>query len=349
MPRVLHLVVTGNFAGVERYVCEVARETAARGWEVTIVGGDRGCMPEAVGRDVRWLPGATPAGALRSLCRLGRQHVCHAHMTVAEAVALAARPIHRAPVVATRHFAACRGSSVAGRLLAPWISARLSREIAVSDFVAKHLEMPPHSVLRNGVPSLPAVWRRENRVVLVMQRLEPEKDTMTSLRAWQLSGLAEDGWSLRIIGSGSTRNALERWTAENGVGGVVFAGWTSNVLHEFSRAGVLLAPAPAEPFGLAVIEAMAAGVPVAACSGGGHLETVGLLEEAPMFPPGDAETAAAALRSMLPDARRASLSNAGRRLVSEEFGIAAHVDALLDQYQAALRREPRLPGLLRHA
>ena len=43
----------------------------------------------------------------------------------------------------------------------------------------------------------------------MLQRLEPEKDTMTALRAWKASRLAEEGWSLRIVGAGAERAALE--------------------------------------------------------------------------------------------------------------------------------------------
>ena len=44
----------------------------------------------------------------------GRRDVCHAHMTLAEAVPWRV-PVHRAPVLATRHFAARRGTSRSGR------------------------------------------------------------------------------------------------------------------------------------------------------------------------------------------------------------------------------------------
>ena len=112
MPSVVHVVATANFAGVERYVCDTARETAEQGWQVTVVGGNPRRMSEELGDSVTWFPGATGFQALRSLRKAGRYDVCHAHMTVAEAVSVAAWPVHRAPVVATRHFAARRGGSV---------------------------------------------------------------------------------------------------------------------------------------------------------------------------------------------------------------------------------------------
>ena len=139
MPSVVHVVTTDNFAGVERYVCDVASRDAdarmgyggRRGQRRTHAGDARSRLPLASGRHAR-------AGA-RSLRRVGRRDLCHAHMTAAEAISIAARPFHRASIVSTRHFAAPRGASRGGRLLAPWIGRQVAREIAISEFVAADL------------------------------------------------------------------------------------------------------------------------------------------------------------------------------------------------------------------
>jgi glycosyltransferase involved in cell wall biosynthesis len=258
-------------------------------------------------------------------------------MTLAEAVAVLARPVPRAPVVSTRHFASRRGSSRGGRLLAPAIASRLAREIAISEFVAGHIERRPEAVLPNAVPSSPLLWKSSNRTVLVLQRLEPEKDTITALHAWRDSRLVDDGWQLRVVGEGTQRAALEAESAAEGIEGVTFAGWQSDVAGELARAGALLASAPAEPFGLAVVEAMAAGVPVVACSGGGHLETAGLLANSALFPPRDVAAAAAALRTLASESTRTAASSEGRRLAAGRFAIGGHVDQLLDEYAGAQR------------
>jgi glycosyltransferase involved in cell wall biosynthesis len=211
----------------------------------------------------------------------------------------------------------------------------VAREIAIGTFVAEHLERPPDAVVLSGVPPSPPLWRPANRVVLVLQRLEPEKDTMTALEAWRESGLADQGWSLRVVGEGSQRGFLEHWVSSEAIPEVTFVGWTSDVAGELARAGIVLASAPAEPLGLAVLEAMAAGLPVVACASGGHLETVGQLPNAPLFPAGDAREAAAVLRSLLSDSMRAEISVESRRLVAERFTIERHVDRLLAEYEAA--------------
>jgi glycosyltransferase involved in cell wall biosynthesis len=256
-------------------------------------------------------------------------------MTAAEAVAVATRRVHRAPIVTTRQFAARRGSSLAGRIGAPWIASGIAREIAVSEFIARNVERPPAAVILSGVSQPPCLWRDTNRNVLVLQRLEPEKDTLTALAAWQASRLADDGWLMRIVGEGSERRMLEGRVASQGISGVTFTGWTADVATELQGAGILLASAPAEPLGLSVVEAMAAGVPVVATAYGGHLETVGLVAGAPLFPPGDAAAGAAALRSLASDSTRARVSAAGRRVVADHFTVERHVDCLLVEYEAA--------------
>jgi glycosyltransferase involved in cell wall biosynthesis len=263
-------------------------------------------------------------------------------MTLAEAVAVAARPLHRAPVVATRHFAAPRGASRGGRLLSPWIARGLSRQIAVSEYVASRVERRPDAVILNGVPPSPALWRSSSRTVLVLQRLEPEKDTITALHAWKASRLVDHGWLMRVVGDGSQRRALEACVKSEGVEGVTFVGWVASAREELAGTGVLLATARSEPFGLAVVEAMAAGIPIVASGAGGHLETVGKLRDAVLFTPGDASSASLALRSLLPASRRERLAEIGRRYAAEHLTIAAHVDSLIAEYDHVVRGDALL-------
>ncbi len=335
MPKVVHVVTTRRFAGVERYVADVAVETAAHGWDVAVVGGNPAAMPRTLDGRVRWLPGGSSAEAFFSLARAGRVDVCHAHMTKAEAVALAARPLHRAPVVATRHFAAPRGKTRLGRVLAPWIARGLARQLAVSEYVAGKLEAPAAAVLPNAVHARPLLWQQESRVVLVLQRLEPEKDTLIALRAWEESGLAGEGWTMRVVGDGSERADLEQWVGEHGVAGVEFGGWSDEPDAELARASVLLAPGGQDSSALAVLEAMSAGVPVVAAAAGGHLESIGRIGDMPSFAPGDAVAAAAGLRAVSKDSFRAELSRRVREAALARMTLQEHVERLLEEYAKA--------------
>ncbi|MBA3841355.1 MAG: glycosyltransferase family 4 protein [Actinobacteria bacterium] len=336
MPSVVHVVATAAFAGVERYVADVALESTARGWDVSVIGGNRERMRQALREQVAWLPGETATEALRSLARFRHAQLYHAHMTVAEIASLAARPLHRAPVVATRHFARRRGTHTIGKVISPLIARGLSAEIAISNFVAQAMERAPAAVILNGVPEPPLLWNPQSRIVLVLQRLEAEKDTLTALRGWRASGLFSDGWTMRVVGNGRERSELEEWTNHRHVAGVEFADWTADVWAEFARAGILVAPAPAEPFGLTVVEAMAAGIPVIASAAGGHLETIGRLKDTAMFYPRDADALGALLRIASTQEARVRASHAGRELALSELSNAEHVRQLLELYQTVL-------------
>ena len=153
------------------------------------------------------------------------------------------------------------------------------------------------------------------------QRLQPEKHSEVGLRAFARSGLADAGWALEIAGVGDERDHLERIARELGVAeDVRFLGFRSDVGDLMRRSGVLLATSPFEHFGLTVLEAMAAGLPVVATAAGGHVEMLGGSTDTGLFPPDDAAAAAALLRGSVWTQRRAPrsapLSERGRSQTS---------------------------------
>jgi glycosyltransferase involved in cell wall biosynthesis len=99
---------------------------------------------------------------------------------------------------------------------------------------------------------------------------------------------------------------------------------------------VLLHCADAEPWGLALVEALACGRPVVAPAAGGPLEIV--TEGAGrLYPPGDADAAANALRDVLAD----SDAPAAARRRAEAFDVeasAARMTAAIEAAIAASRR-----------
>jgi glycosyltransferase involved in cell wall biosynthesis len=97
---------------------------------------------------------------------------------------------------------------------------------------------------------------------------------------------------------------------------------------------MLLAPTAREAFGLAVVEAMSAGIPVVAARAGGHLDTIGSVPDVELFAPGDADAAAQLLRDLASDDdRRGRIGNAGREVQRRDFTLASQVDAVLEVYE----------------
>lgn len=339
--RVAHVVCTDAFAGVERYVSLLAAAQAKEGWRITVVGGSAQRMQAVLPADVRWHAGATWPSALWSLVGAGRPDVVHVHMTAAEIAGILTRPLWRAPVIATRHFARRRGTRRMTRLVSGVIGRSLAGQIAISEAVAAEADGPSR-VIHTGVLDVdgpdPATRRPE---VLVLQRLEQEKRTDVALAIWDKSGLGERGWRLRIAGEGCEAPKLHRQTAELGLGrSVEFLGYRDDASALLRRASVLIAPSPNEGLGLTVIEAMACALPVIAAGAKGHLETVGACERAALFDVSDASGAAAQLHSLVDDPEaRAAYGAALQRVQRERFSLHRQVSETAAFYREVLAGE----------
>lgn len=342
--RITHLVVSPQFHGTERYVVDVASGLAARGHDVTVVGGDPAVMASLLPPTVRRRPGHDGRSALASLVGAGRQDVVHAHLLRSERIATLAAPATRARPVVTEHLARIEPSGALGRAQERLLSRTSRQRIAVSHAIADglHRHRRRASVLHNGVTSVPSLRTSPPSgsrtafapTVLVGQRLHHSKDTATALRAWALSGLADDGWRLQVAGEGPQRQALDALVADLGVrGSVDMLGWRSDLHSLMATSDVFLASAVVEPLGLSVLEAMARALPVVASTATGHLETVGSVPGARLFTAGDAEACAGQLRALASDAEgRRRYGDELRTVQRASFDVEHHLDALEDLY-----------------
>ncbi len=99
---------------------------------------------------------------------------------------------------------------------------------------------------------------------------------------------------------------------------------------------VLLLPSEEEPFGRALIEAMALEVPVVATSVGGPREIIEEGREGYLVPPAEPAAWARAIRRILErDDRGAGMGRAGRERVERSFGSDHHLQAMLEVYRRA--------------
>jgi len=335
--RIVQVVRSDGFAGVERYICQVTNELVGRGHQVAVIGGDPARMRSELHREVDHVPAASVAGAARALLRRRDADIVHAHMTAAEVAAWLAHPVQRAPIVATRHFAGDRGSSAPARWLTQVTSRSLSRDIAISRFVATTIT-GPSVLLANGVPDRDQA-PLDSPTVVMLARLTSEKSPDLGIRAWSASGLGREGWRLAVAGVGDLRPSLVELAHRLGVAdSVEFLGLVADTDRLLDECSVVLAPAPAEPFGLSVVEAMAHGVPVVAAGGGAHLETVG--DDGSLFTPGDDAGAAAALVDLAGSrTRRIEMGAALRRRQRRLFSLVDHVERLEQLYREVVSED----------
>ena len=93
-----------------------------------------------------------------------------------------------------------------------------------------------------------------------------------SLRSAALAGLVDLPWQLLIVGDGPARPAVRRRSRPSGAAGSAFAGPASTaaaLLDCYAAADLYVWPAVSEAWGMTLLEAQAAGLPVVAGAVGG--------------------------------------------------------------------------------
>ncbi len=199
--------------------------------------------------------------------------------------------------------------------------------VANSRWTASLLEadgVAPVTVVPNGVPVVPARQTFDEAPSAVyVGRLSREKGVDVLLDAFAQVLTRVPAARLTIIGDGPLRAALEAQSRDLQIGhGVRFMGHLPRTDAESiaRTAWVQVIPSRwAEPFGIVAAEAMMRGTAVVATDAGGlaelvHHELTGL-----RVPPGNVDTLAVALSSVL-----------GDRGLAERFGTAAREVALRD-------------------
>ncbi len=136
------------------------------------------------------------------------------------------------------------------------------------------------------------------RRVVFLGRLDPIKDVPTLVAA--VARLPDV--HLDIYGDGADRPRLERAVADLHLADRVrMHGTVARPQEPLATAGMLVLPSLAEGFGLVLIEAMAAGVPVVATDVPGVRDVVRTGETGLLVPAGDAIALAAAIRRVVDD------------------------------------------------
>lgn len=338
---IVHAIRSDGFSGVERYVLRLAAAQARAGARVHVIGGDPERMraPLAERAITHTSAARTPEVITALRAWPGRCDVVNTHMTAADLAAFAAFAgrRRRPAVVSTRHFASARGRIgplPIDRVVGGTIDAELSISAAVAQAIGR-----PSTIVHSGLdPRRPTEVLR-GRVVLIAQRLQPEKQTLLGLEAFARSGLADADWGLWIAGIGPERASLESRAAALGIAASVrFLGYRSDVPDLMDECGILMAPCPVEGLGLTVLEAMQSALPVAAARAGGHIEVLEGLDDRALFAPGDADAAARALRSLAEDeVGRARLGAAEQARQRADYTIDEQVRGTDAVYRAALR------------
>jgi glycosyltransferase involved in cell wall biosynthesis len=316
--------------GAERVLSVVASALAARGHPVTVLSFDppesddfypldsrvrrvrlgigRASEPSRPGETLKRIVGLRRAvREIRPEIAIGFMH--SAYLPLGVACLGTGTPVIASEHIVFDHYKSRRLESVLLRLGAPMFASFTGISAAVRDSFPVSVR-GRMVVIENPVASAAAGARADVvggqlKRLLAVGRLTGQKDHRTLIDAFAMVSAQCPDWSLRIVGDGELRRALEAQIADLQLGQrIALAGIVSDVGSEYSAAQLFVIPSLYESFGLATAEALAHGLPAigfADCPGTNEIiedKVNGLLVSGSRR----AEALAAALRTLMGDA-----------------------------------------------
>jgi glycosyltransferase involved in cell wall biosynthesis len=348
-PRVVHVVVAGEIGGAERMLCDLAsRPDSGAEHSVALLTPNERLAELLRGAGLRLHDGGRvaegPLPFLRS--SLGQRHVAwladvlateradiaHLHTFASQVVGTRAALRAGARVLRTEHSTRAFHDPSCWPF-SRWSLKRADASVAISEAIrAVVVERAPWAadkvrVVYDGVDTERfgsqglADTRSDRFTFVLVGRLDRRKGIDLALEA-----LAQvPGVQLDIVGDGEERASLERLAHELGVAGrVAFRGYVADTRPWLARASAAVCSSRTEGLGVAVLEAMAMGLPVAAFAVGGVAEVVQDGINGWVAPPGDVPALAACMRRLIEAGDRgASLGAAAHARVVERFSVRA--------------------------
>jgi glycosyltransferase involved in cell wall biosynthesis len=337
--KVVHAHRIAGIGGSERHLLTLLPALAERGVEVAFAGLDlAGADPFYAALEQAGIPftrAGSPPELVRGLRGSGADLV-HTHLVHADFYGALGRG--GAALVSTKHnddpFRTGPFKHVERAL-----TRRASRVICITEalrrFNVEEVGLPAEKleVVHYGMDEPPAAWRTEavalpdGPLAVAVARLVPQKGLDVAVEA--LAGLDV---TLVVLGEGPERERLEELARARGTR-LLLPGRVGDVAAVLRRADLLVHPARWEGFGLALLEAMLAGLPVVASGVSSIPEIVVDGETGLLVPPDEPEALRAAVERVLADP--GELGARGRERARSEFSIARMAERTLAVYAAA--------------
>jgi phosphatidyl-myo-inositol alpha-mannosyltransferase len=290
----------------------------------------------------------------------GAYDLVHVHEPLSPSVGLIAVIQAAVPVVGTFHANLDRSAAL--RLGAPVLRRgfnKLAARIAVSDSARETWQRyfrGPVAIVPNGVPAeffikadpLPA-FTDATPTLLFVGRLEPRKGLAYLVRAFLRLKSAYPRLRLVVVGR-DDRRVQEKAMATVPARfrpDLIFVGNVpqADLASYYASADIFCAPSlGGESFGIVLVEAMAAGLPVVCSDIRGYRDLVRDQSEALVVPPRDPEALAGAIGMLLDNPlRRAAMGEAGR-ITAEQYAWEVVASEVADVYADVMERAPAPPA-----
>lgn len=356
-----------RMGGMERQTASLAPVLQAHGIDVRIVTRQfTGMKPyeEMSGVPVYRLPAPSPKAvaslaytlsAVQLLKRI-QPDVIHAHELFSPSTigALASR-LYKLPLVATLHRSGPPGDvqrlqqKFLGRQRLAYLSRHVHAFAVISREIDRELEVlgvPPERrhFIPNGVdiehfapsPAASKVARRkalglpDGLMAVFVGRLAAEKQLDRLVLLWRDVRVVEPTATLLLVGVGDEEQKLRAMAID----GVYFTGSVNNVAPYLQAADLFVLPSTAEGLSVAMLEAMACGLPVIATAVGGAPDVIRHGENGWLVPPEDTPALQKAVQELLGDyACREKLGAEARKLVAAQYAVRSSAERLQMLYK----------------
>jgi glycosyltransferase involved in cell wall biosynthesis len=362
--RVAHVVQGLEVGGLEKLVIELARRADRQIVLPEIVCTDSiGQLASRYPLEVRVSTvRARPGFDWRAVMRLARHFwrsktdIIHSHNQRAQYLSTLAGLVARVPVlINTRHgmyLPTTRRGTLRRRTLAMPSHAVVAVSSAAHDQAVQVDRIPPSKVrtIVNGTDiAATRLTRSAARATLGLDddalvigavgRLAAEKDYASLVAAFRQVRTQVPHVVAAILGDGPLLRELSEAARAHGCSELRFFGYREDAVALLSAFDMFVQPSLSEGIALAVIEAMAAGLPVIATSVGGNPEALGNGDAGILVPARDIDALASAITALAHDAgRRNRLAEAGRRRAETYFSIEATARAYEQLYLELVRR-----------
>lgn len=354
--RVLQVNSATSIGGGERHVADLANALAQRGHDVYAVlrhrsplVGELRSLPQ---ENITMLPlrNSLDIGSALRLAHLIREReieVVHAHL--ARDYPLAALAVERAGtarLVITRHvlFPLNRLHRLTLRRVAYAIAvSRAVGESLRGIFAESKIAYVPNGIDLKRFAVIARSGARDRLLVGTVGHLAPIKGHEDFIRAASLIAAKRADVDFVIVGDDEsptkdTQTQLERLIRELGLSQRVhLAGRVDETSRLLSDLDLFVSASRSEGFGLAIIEAMASGVPVVATRSAGAREIIEDGETGRLVPIGDAHALAEAILCLLDDREgRERLRQRALETVRQRFSLERMIEETERVYRRAL-------------
>lgn len=369
---VAHLLSGEQIWGVETYVYNLIQTLKNHAVDAHVICSSDGIVCKKfsdanISTHVVAMPGYLDINSAMILAQVLRERnvdIIHAHLGLDSFLGVIASRILRIPIVLSVHFdePAYVNANLVSRKIWQCVQTlkdtQISHFFPITDHVAQRLnerEFVPKrkiTVVHPGIEpftvepaqkvALRRQWQIEDDDVLFVGigRLEKEKNFSCLLKAMHLSkaGVNKPSTKLWIAGAGSQETHLANLINEFKLNNVVqLLGYRTDVRDLLAAGDAFVLPSIAEPFGMAAVEAMYAGLPVIGTQGPGLATIVGDGSTGFLVEPNSAQELADAISTLSADKQlRDRFGQEGRRKAEKSFSSAGMGANILRVYKDLL-------------